>query len=278
MKTCPICGAGAFDDAQVCYGCLYHYPNIQQEIKSALAGSASLLADNALPQNSGSVKQTPTTPSDAFPCYVAKSITPERKINPEKIPIPILESSKISESFEGPKILEGPKIPETPKIPEASESFEGQKNLEGPKIPETPQTPKSPKTPEGPKIPNNIVKDTKQKDVFPHQNFESHTFANSQDNKKGWVVRFEFPEYIPLVNCTDENCADENGENVLIYRSSLSKSCVLSTGDVNFSKHCPCAFTIELCPQGYEVKQYLKQPPRGNHVRSGSSHTNSHPS
>lgn len=25
MKTCPICGAGAFDDALVCFGCLYRY-------------------------------------------------------------------------------------------------------------------------------------------------------------------------------------------------------------------------------------------------------------
>ena len=25
MKTCPICGAGAFDDAKVCYGCLHRF-------------------------------------------------------------------------------------------------------------------------------------------------------------------------------------------------------------------------------------------------------------
>lgn len=25
MKTCPICGARAFDDAEVCYGCLHRY-------------------------------------------------------------------------------------------------------------------------------------------------------------------------------------------------------------------------------------------------------------
>jgi hypothetical protein len=25
MKTCPICGAVAFDDALVCYGCMYRY-------------------------------------------------------------------------------------------------------------------------------------------------------------------------------------------------------------------------------------------------------------
>lgn len=25
MKTCPICGARAFDDAAVCYGCLHRF-------------------------------------------------------------------------------------------------------------------------------------------------------------------------------------------------------------------------------------------------------------
>lgn len=25
MKTCPVCGAGAFDDASTCYGCMHRY-------------------------------------------------------------------------------------------------------------------------------------------------------------------------------------------------------------------------------------------------------------
>ena len=25
MKTCPVCKAVAFDDAEICYGCLYRY-------------------------------------------------------------------------------------------------------------------------------------------------------------------------------------------------------------------------------------------------------------
>ena len=25
MKTCPVCRAGAFDDAEVCYGCLHRF-------------------------------------------------------------------------------------------------------------------------------------------------------------------------------------------------------------------------------------------------------------
>lgn len=25
MKTCPVCGAVAFDDAEICYGCLYRF-------------------------------------------------------------------------------------------------------------------------------------------------------------------------------------------------------------------------------------------------------------
>lgn len=38
MKTCPVCHAGAFDDAEVCYGCLYRYgkgPEGQQAVGKA---------------------------------------------------------------------------------------------------------------------------------------------------------------------------------------------------------------------------------------------------
>ena len=27
MKTCPVCQANAFDDADMCYGCLYKFPD-----------------------------------------------------------------------------------------------------------------------------------------------------------------------------------------------------------------------------------------------------------
>lgn len=32
MKTCPVCKAGAFDDAEVCYGCLHQFKS-QQLVK-----------------------------------------------------------------------------------------------------------------------------------------------------------------------------------------------------------------------------------------------------
>lgn len=31
MKTCPICHAVAFDDAQICFGCMYRYEKAQEE-------------------------------------------------------------------------------------------------------------------------------------------------------------------------------------------------------------------------------------------------------
>ena len=32
MKTCPICGSRAFDDAAVCYGCLYRFADEGQRV------------------------------------------------------------------------------------------------------------------------------------------------------------------------------------------------------------------------------------------------------
>ena len=40
MKTCPICGAGAFDDAQVCYGCLHRFSEGESGIAARPIGAA----------------------------------------------------------------------------------------------------------------------------------------------------------------------------------------------------------------------------------------------
>lgn len=32
MKTCPVCQAKAFDDARVCYGCLYRYDDSEPRL------------------------------------------------------------------------------------------------------------------------------------------------------------------------------------------------------------------------------------------------------
>lgn len=42
MKTCPTCGARAFDDAEVCYGCLHRYETIASAaMPGKLNGGAS---------------------------------------------------------------------------------------------------------------------------------------------------------------------------------------------------------------------------------------------
>lgn len=44
MKTCPVCGAGAFDDAEVCYGCLYRYGQEAPPARGAAAGQVPVAA------------------------------------------------------------------------------------------------------------------------------------------------------------------------------------------------------------------------------------------
>lgn len=34
MKTCPICGSVAFDDARICYGCLYDFSKVEDNEQS----------------------------------------------------------------------------------------------------------------------------------------------------------------------------------------------------------------------------------------------------
>ena len=41
MKTCPICGARAFDDAEVCYGCLHRYEGAEAGVPGPVAPLAS---------------------------------------------------------------------------------------------------------------------------------------------------------------------------------------------------------------------------------------------
>lgn len=63
MKECPICGARAFDDAEVCYGCLHHYgdegggdaPSEEQAILQAISNGA----DNDTPP-AFTIKFTPS--------------------------------------------------------------------------------------------------------------------------------------------------------------------------------------------------------------------------
>ena len=48
MKTCPTCGARAFDDAEVCFGCLHRYeeepvrPNVAMPTMPSSPGTGHL--------------------------------------------------------------------------------------------------------------------------------------------------------------------------------------------------------------------------------------------
>ena len=45
MKTCPICGARAFDDAEVCYGCLHRFSDDMpaRSLERSACGTPSFL-------------------------------------------------------------------------------------------------------------------------------------------------------------------------------------------------------------------------------------------
>ena len=40
MKTCPTCGARAFDDAEVCFGCLHRYE--EEPVRPVVAWNGAL--------------------------------------------------------------------------------------------------------------------------------------------------------------------------------------------------------------------------------------------
>ena len=65
MKTCPICHSGAFDDAQICYGCLYRFADEKPVDTAAHAhigstmpgnGPALLISVQAVPGGEGAVE------------------------------------------------------------------------------------------------------------------------------------------------------------------------------------------------------------------------------
>lgn len=50
MKTCPTCGARAFDDAEVCFGCLHRYgeepgPSERRDADDAVVAWNGALSD-----------------------------------------------------------------------------------------------------------------------------------------------------------------------------------------------------------------------------------------
>lgn len=50
MKTCPVCQARAFDDAEVCYGCMHHFKtNSEEESLRGKAGNVLWGQETGLP-------------------------------------------------------------------------------------------------------------------------------------------------------------------------------------------------------------------------------------
>ena len=43
MKTCPVCGALAFDDAPICYGCLHRFEEEDAKSEATPIGGAPVV-------------------------------------------------------------------------------------------------------------------------------------------------------------------------------------------------------------------------------------------
>lgn len=56
MKTCPICKAGAFDDAEVCYGCLHRFSQRDETVRNITAGQVLVSPDSAGEQIKGAAE------------------------------------------------------------------------------------------------------------------------------------------------------------------------------------------------------------------------------
>lgn len=77
MKTCPVCQARSFDDAEVCYGCLHRFSETeapdpspaaasnQTEAPSATLVAASNQTEQTLRQTDASPDQTQETPGSS---------------------------------------------------------------------------------------------------------------------------------------------------------------------------------------------------------------------
>lgn len=49
MKTCPVCKSGAFDDAEVCYGCLHQFKSQQLVGQKESAAKTKTASSESLP-------------------------------------------------------------------------------------------------------------------------------------------------------------------------------------------------------------------------------------
>lgn len=63
MKTCPTCGAGAFDDAEVCFGCLHRYG--EESVRSQAV--APVPAPTRMPVGAGCPATRPEAASSTPP-------------------------------------------------------------------------------------------------------------------------------------------------------------------------------------------------------------------
>ena len=56
MKTCPVCQARSFDDAEVCYGCLHRFS--ETEVPDPTSASASNQTETPAPTSAAVLNQT----------------------------------------------------------------------------------------------------------------------------------------------------------------------------------------------------------------------------
>lgn len=65
MKTCPTCGARAFDDAEVCFGCLHRYGDEPARPSGAAPAPMAVAAGGRCPASRS--EATPSIPSEPRP-------------------------------------------------------------------------------------------------------------------------------------------------------------------------------------------------------------------
>lgn len=65
MKTCPTCGARAFDDAEVCFGCLHRYGDEPARQPDAASAPVAMAAGGRCPTSRP--EATPPIPSKPRP-------------------------------------------------------------------------------------------------------------------------------------------------------------------------------------------------------------------
>ena len=138
MKTCPVCGAGAFDDAEVCFGCLHKYekdelgcmacatgPGGSVAAPTAGAGAARPVANpcSGVPSPGFQTKGSPPAMRQSQPTPVQSPValaqeTPASRAQGAMRPLPLQREACVAEAVP----LPAARIAQTPQ---AASLFDG---------------------------------------------------------------------------------------------------------------------------------------------------------